>query len=717
MRCAGLALAALAMAAMASLEAREPAGRTHVEPRVILGLYDGSVTPPRLSAVHRMAEMPLNHLGFIVRSHDIREPLPAPDAIGDVRGILCWFQNDRLPNPTGLIRWLEQIAASGRRVVWMGNGAVDFDQNGRAVPAADIERFWRLFGLERGRSWTDITYDAKVLQYDAAVFGFERKLTGILPPFGIYRRTDASVRSHLVVERSGKSGVPALQSHLVVTGPSGGFVASGYAFYQGLEHHFQWYVNPFEFFRLAFLDRPLPAPDTTTISGRRIYYSHIDGDGWRNRTEVHPFRSSAALSASVVLHELIEPYADLPLTVAPIAADLDPAWRGSRETLAVARKILALPQVEAGTHTYTHPLKWEFFEKYDRSREPAGAEAGAGERADTPRAYADRPFDLAQEIAGSIAYIERLLPAGKKVRVLQWSGNTLAFETAIAAARRAGVRNINGGDSRFDVEYPSAIWVSPLARRVGGELQIYSSNSNENTYTDLWTGRYFGYRLIQKTLENTEKPRRLKPFNLYYHMYTGEKHASLHAMKQNLALARTSEIAPIETSRFAAIVEGFFSARIISLGERIWRIEDRGELQTLRFDDAAGLWVDFGRSRGVAGERHHQGSLYVALDAAESAPVVALRMGGPDRATALVESRWRVWDVRRTPDGLRFRTQGFGPGEMTWRMSRAGAYTIEANGVVTTVPTREGGTITARIPTSTGKSVDVTVRPAEGGSS
>jgi hypothetical protein len=287
------------------------------------------------------------------------------------------------------------------------------------------------------------------------------------------------------------------------------------------------------------------------MSGRRIYYSHIDGDGWRNRTEVHPFRSSAALSAEVVLHELIEPFPDLPLTVAPIAADLDPAWRGSKETLAVARRILALPQVEAGTHTYTHPLKWEFFEKYDRSREPVGSETGGGEHADTPRAYSDRPFDLAEEITGSIAYIERLLPAGKKVRVLQWSGNTLAFEAAIAASRRAGVRNINGGDSRFDVEYPSAIWVSPLARRVGSELQIYSSNSNENTYTDLWTGRYFGYRLIQKTLENTENPRRLKPFNLYYHMYTGEKHASLHAMKQNLAMARASEIILLDEDHIA----------------------------------------------------------------------------------------------------------------------------------------------------------------------
>jgi len=28
----------------------------------------------------------------------------------------------------------------------------------------------------------------------------------------------------------------------------------------------------------------VPKPDTTTLAGRRIYYSHIDGDGWKELT-------------------------------------------------------------------------------------------------------------------------------------------------------------------------------------------------------------------------------------------------------------------------------------------------------------------------------------------------------------------------------------------------------------------------------------------------
>jgi hypothetical protein len=132
------------------------------------------------------------------------------------------------------------------------------------------------------------------------------------------------------------------------------------------------------------------------------------------------------------------------------------------------------------------------------------------------------------------------------------------------------------------------------------------------------------------------------------------------------------------------MVEGFYSARILKLGDRRWRIEDRGAIETVRFDDASLLAVDFARSAGVIGERHFQGSLYVALDHAVAAPVVALKADDapwrvPDAAAPyLVQGRWRIEQVTRRDDGWRFHGDGFGPADFLWKVPAAGRYAVTA---------------------------------------
>jgi hypothetical protein len=261
--------------------------------------------------------------------------------------------------------------------------------------------------------------------------------------------------------------------------------------------------------------------------------------------------------------------------------------------------------------------------------------------------------------------------------VLQWSGDCCPFEAAVNATRALGVRNINGGDSRFDGEFPSYAWVAPIGRQIGDARQIYASNCNEEIYTDLWTGRYFGFRYLIETVRHTESPVRVSPLNIYFHMYSGEKQAALEALVENLKYARSQAIIPLTASHFAGIADGFFTARITRIGPAVWRIEQRDDLQTIRFDRSSLRRVDFAASRGVIGQRHLQGSLYVALDPAEPAAVVALRdepAFGQDPAASeayAVESRWPVSDLRRKPDGFSFRAAGFGDGEMTWMLPGA----------------------------------------------
>ena len=103
-------------------------------------------------------------------------------------------------------------------------------------------------------------------------------------------------------------------------------------------------------------------------------------------------------------------------------------------------------------------------------------------------------------------------------------------------------------------------------------------------------------------------------------MYSGEKLPSLLALQQNYEYARKQELAPITAATYAAIVDGFYSGKIIAVEKDQWRIEDRGAIQTVRFDRAAARSVDFLKSSGVVGQRPYQDSLYVALDPEDPVP-------------------------------------------------------------------------------------------------
>jgi len=696
-----------------------------IEPRVVLAFYDGERNKsPLWTQVHQSAEMPLNHLGIDVHYHDLHQPLPDEGVMRNVRGILLWLDLDSMPNPEIFLNWIIGRMETGLPVVVMGPHSFEYRSDGSAVDPALVGRFWRQMGLKKTGEWITATYALDFQRKDGGrMTAFEHDLPLLPSAIPDVRIIDADSVSYLRAYDA-RSVENALD--LVVTGKHGGYIAPGYSIveYRDSRRRY-WYINPFRFFSEAFRLEGLPKPDTTTLSGRRIFYSHIDGDGWRNPSLVPGYRDKGKLSSEVIYQEIFLKYPDLPVTVGPIAADLDLNWFGTKESRRIAREIFALPHIEAGSHTYTHPLSWQFFKHYDTAKEApylplypktpgnflyqAGLQgllkyamesAGAppdSERAAveitkvkgdiedyyrTPRVYYNGPYDLQTDIVGSADLIEQFLPEGKKVQVLQWSGNTTPFERAVALAREAGMKNINGGDTRLDRQYNSLLWVSPIGRRVGKELQIFASNSNENTYTDLWTGRFYGYRFLEQALRRTESPWRIKPINIYYHMYSGEREASLNALRRNLDYARSQSIAPVTTSLFAAIAEGFFSARIERLEGRRWRILDRGRLQTVRFDRAAFRGVDFERSEGVLGQTHLQGSLYIHLDPAEEAPVVALREvesadREPDASRPyLISSRWWTEGLAFSSDRFRFQVQGYGAGDMQWYVPIPGRYRL-----------------------------------------
>ena len=686
--------------------------------RDILALYDGRhEKTPWTTRIHKFAEMPLNFLGYKVEYLDINGPLPEPSELSRYRGIMSWLI-EPMRKPEAYLRWLDRATATGIKFALLSSVAPPEPEYMRPV----VNRILGRIGIRETGEFVNVTHRARTIHADPEMVGFERPLDKALPDFGVMTATGSDVAVHLSAEAPGRFG--PLTAALVTTSRNGGYVSDEYTIYfEPNTDRLRWTVNPFAFFKKAFGDERFPIPDVTTLSGRRIYFSHIDGDGWNNVSEIEGHREAQTLSSEVIAREAIEAYPDLPVTVGLIGGDADPSLGGSKAAGAVARRLFALPQVEVATHTYTHPFEWQFFESYDRAQEMAKVEkaqrpdqtlwdkvrmaavavgtgkASGAERpdkyiagsSDLPRSFLKKPFDLDVEIKGALTFSESFAPSGKKARIVLWSGDTLPFEAAVKATREAGVRNMNGGDSRLDPEYPSVFYVPPIARPVGKERQIYSGNSNENTYTNDWTGPYYGYFNLDKTLANTDKPRRLKPFNLYYHMYIGERPASLASLKHFLELARSSAVTPVEASRYAAIADSFFGVEITQVDVATWTITNRGDLETVRFDASADAIVDMAASDGVLGASRANGSLYVALDPAVPRAKVALRRASTPAAgdagavpfPLLVSSRWTFSDRKGDGCGMTLKARGYGPGEMTWEVKPGSRwrFTAERRGV------------------------------------
>lgn len=697
-------------------------------PRKVIVLYDGKVySDTSHTKFHQVAEMPLNHLGLICDYHNIWEPLPNIVDQEDVIGVSTWLSEATvLPaeKAEAYLEWAIDVVSSGKKYVIFGNPSFESDKF--PIDAEKLNKFWNLLGLFDTKEWEGEGYFVELIRHHPKMTDFERSYP--IVPLGFRKMVPASENLTCYLSAK-KKNEPEYHSCLVATSPSGGYAANNYAMYyqyeEGMESR-KWYINPFLFFWEALGLKLYPIPDTTTLAGRRVYYSHIDGDGWYNRTEVDGFKRPNDLSSNVIIERIIKKNPDLPVTVGPIAADIDLDWVGTVQGRKIANEIFRFPQVEVGCHTLSHPFAWGFFEDYLPSDEypylhlyTSGSwlgrgiiarakaffnfrgnegvlseEAKLGQRGVktfdkayvVPRAFALQPFNLDLEVSGAIAKVNELSSKNKPVMIYQWSGDCEPFLAAVEAVERSGVLNINGGGTRFDGKYPSYSWVSPLTRQIKGKRQIYASNSNENTYTNYWRSDFYAFNQLPETLKNTESPIRVKPINLYYHIFSGEKTGGLAALEQNLKYIKSQKIIPIEASAFCSIVKGFFSTRIETAGGQEWIISNRGGLQTVRFDFSSEMEVDFSRSKGVIGQSVYKGSLYVALDHAVPEARIALRPNArPGRNPLsseiyLIDSRWRVSDFNQNSQGASFKARGFGPGEMAWYVPNEGIYEVVVKG-------------------------------------
>jgi hypothetical protein len=145
--------------------------------------------------------------------------------------------------------------------------------------------------------------------------------------------------------------------------------------------------------------------------------------------------------------------------------------------------------------------------------------------------------------------------------------------------------------------------------------------------------------------------------NVYYHIFTGEKFASVRALETVYDYALTQPIAPMYTTEYLQLVQGFLSTELARSDQDTWTATNFGALRTLRFDGEQ-RHPDLDRSQNVIGYWHYQGSLYVFLGEGTMARI-ALTSARPTRPYVARASH-RILDAKLEPQTLTFAMEGVG---------------------------------------------------------
>jgi hypothetical protein len=646
-------------------------GRIRAEPRRILMLYDGDDSPVSTN-VNWYVAMVLNHMGYATRALNVdNEALPQLPMQGRIAGIVTWFSGDDLKRGEEIHRWLRQQIAAGVPVAILG----DF---GFAADAVHLSPF----GIAPGPAPSPELKVVAVSASDPALIGFETPVRPSPDDFNSLHLLHG--HAALTLTRDGQQETP------VAITPWGGYALAPYVLDflpQGTldkaESRARWVLNPFAFLRQALRLGDLPAFDTTTASGNRLLFAHFDGDGFASGSFIPRYHGEPA--ARVILEEVLKRYR-IPTAASVIAGEfVDGGLSDSRQLATyrpIARAMFALPWVEIGSHTYSHPFDWHALEQdpnlsaglhlghagtaRNSDAHPAGTNLKYGYNLPVP----GYRFSPRQEVDGSVRIINELLaPAGKKVALYQWSGDTDPDAGVLGLTYDAGLPNINGNNSTISEEYPSLTNVVPLGVWKGAHFQVYAPDANEDQFTQGWSAPYCGYRKVLQTFRMTESPRRLAPIDIYYHLYSGSRPCALDALKAVYDWAIAQPVTPVFPSYYARIVLGFEYAGMARDGDA-FVLGGYGADQTVRIAQGQG-YPDLARSDNIAGFSDANQSRYISLGPVRARLVLT---DTPPVVPYLISANAPITALERTPGRLSI---SFG-GEVPLRLSLANARSCQA---------------------------------------
>jgi hypothetical protein len=541
----------------------------HEIKRKVLALYDSSVKETSvLNLIHENLDVPLNYYGYYTVYKDLSKPLPEPDS--DTAAIVLWLNGNGVSANNQLLHWLKNAKEKHIPILWLGTLPIPPDIQSQSQANA-INLLKDNFGIDSKGDWHEASADVEFTGINNEFFGFEKQINLIhLRSFQAMTIESSAQYTPLVSFRYGKN--PCIGA---VKAPWGLFVQDSFSRFIIPGKHY-WLLNPFKAIE-SLLPQKYPVPDPASIEDKRTAYIHIDGDGAKNQSEV----KKGKLCPEIFLEDFLSRY-DFPVGVSFIAAEVHPDYQGSPKMEEIARKVLAHPLVEPASHTFSHPYSWEKnLVAFNSSPTTKLVTANYSGTVSAVKSKIVPEF----EILKSLDYISSLSPESKRpVNTLYWSGDCMPTHEHLEFIKKHGILAMNGGDSFFDREYNSMTWLTPIGREVDGLFQVYSSNSNENVYTQLWTATFWNFANVVQTFENSGYPRRLKPVNLYFHFYSMEKFASSNAMHKIFQWfeKHKEKLQFVTPSEYIRIAENFYNLEI-KKKQNHYQIKNATHLKTFRF--------------------------------------------------------------------------------------------------------------------------------------
>ena len=619
-----------------------------VQPRRIAVVYDPREGEMDDNGGHTLLGGLLEYLGYRIDYMAADASLPEHRFSGLYAGVITWMASGPPQHAPGFNHWLNRRLDEKVPMAFFGSLPIE--------DAALLKRLGVTVSTAINTQPMTVTYQDKALigAFEAPVQPRSRDLSAVsvLP--------DGPKPALSLATQSGQTFSP------VAIGSWGGMALAPYVLETNSERA-RWILDPFAFIQAALHLPQQPRPDSTTENGRRIATVHIDGDGFPSRAEVR----GSPYAGKQVLDDFIKPNPFL-TSVSIIEGEISP--RGmyphlARELEPIARELFANPKVEVATHTFSHP----FYMQPEKAQKSEDFTAEYGLKMAIP-GY-DK-IDFRREIFGSRDYINKQLTTPEKpVKMVFWPGDALPSEATIKLAYDAGLKNVNGAKTMLTKARPSLTGLNPLLRPTDGGLQYYAPIINENVYTNLWKGPYYGFRDLIETFELTDSPRRLRGLHLYYHFYSGTKQASIKAMNDIYAFMRGQQPMSLWMADYLDRLHGLYQASLARTADGGWQVRGMDALRTLRLDPQMG-WPDLLRSQGVAGVRDLPQGRYVHLSRDNA--LLVLRPDRDDRP-ALEEANlplvdWRYEDDRRVSFSFA------GQFDLTFSVRSSSACRVEVDG-------------------------------------
>ncbi len=547
--------------------------------RKILLIYVSNKKSKMLIDAHRMLQLPIEYLGYVADLKTPKEAEKLQYTIDKYSGIVVWSELDKTNGYDKFYKWILKRIKNNNKVLFIAN--FGFPQTDKYLSKLNIK-----VQTNKGSAFDNF----KIIKKDKSI-EYETTLPSTLPYTFLIPQ---NANPLLTIKTSNNQ----IFSPIAIT-KWGGYAVDPYVDDSYLSD-VKWIVNPFYLLKSTLHLENIPKPDYTTENGERIFFSHLDGDASMSRVEFDPSK----LSCEEIRDAVLKRFKKVPFGISFIEGEIEPYGlypKLSKRLLADAKSIFALKNVEPASHTFSHPFFW---------RKDAKLEGHI-----LPKNYnlpiPNYKFSIYREIVGSCKNLSKLSPPDKPDRILFWSGDCDPPAKALKIAYQNHILNMNGGDTTIMYAHNYLSNIAPAGVNKGGYYQIYTGEQDEFIYTDGFTKNFWGYKKVIQTFKLTDKPRRFKPIDIYFHFYIGSKKASLDSLIFVFNWVLKHKVIRFWVSDYIKKVLDFYNTVLIKEGN-YWIIKTNKQLRTLRIKGLG--YPDLKKSKGIVGFFPYDGNYYLSLD-------------------------------------------------------------------------------------------------------